>query len=589
MLSVKKPYIFTDGKLLFDYTPLYCNTTQALLQSELFAEVLHRFIEKLAAKESPVYEYFNNNIPMSKKHDMVSYIVNFFRLLNSHTSSEILRINEEYKEILIDKEIVLDFIEELYNFWRRFERFMYIVVPKRSRYAKASLHHVQFINMHMEFKNLVLEAYRHIRENLLGQNPRVYRQLPAGSNMGMILEQIEWNCPKMFLSVKDVPFIRITIVEPPLILYPQQNKRKGMFMECSHLTEEMFMVVPDQWFCFPAKVGPLLAFIYFREDYISQGLSLGNLFQIADYEEIEGKLPDIILFFGLTNLPFDNNAMFYEDKDSGLLVGLLKHTEEIDYFGYFKKMTLTLHNIANLKTGKLPVHGAMVNLKVKNAPDVGIVIIGDSGAGKSETLEALRMLADEEIRDMKIIFDDMGSLSITDKGTIVAYGTEIGAFVRLDDLQPGYAYEEIDRSIFMNPNKKNARLIMPVTSYHHIVKGYKVDIVLYANNYEQIADEEPLIEFFNSAEEALTVFKSGARLAKGTTDENGIVHTYFANPFGAPQRKAIHEELSTKYFETMFRCGIKVGQIRTRLGIAGFEQQGPEEASKELLKIIKNL
>lgn len=40
----------------------------------------------------------------------------------------------------------------------------------------------------------------------------------------------------------------------------------------------------------------------------------------------------------------------------------------------------------------------------------------------------------------------MGTLKLASKAPL-AYGTEIGAFVRLDDLDIGYAYKEIDRSI----------------------------------------------------------------------------------------------------------------------------------------------
>ena len=43
----------------------------------------------------------------------------------------------------------------------------------------------------------------------------------------------------------------------------------------------------------------------------------------------------------------------------------------------------------------------------------------------------------------------MGSLGIKN-GQVVGYGTEIGAFVRLDDLDTGYAYKKIDRAIFLN-------------------------------------------------------------------------------------------------------------------------------------------
>ena len=32
----------------------------------------------------------------------------------------------------------------------------------------------------------------------------------------------------------------------------------------------------------------------------------------------------------------------------------------------------------------------------------------------------------------------MGSLDMDEEGNIIGYGTEIGAFVRLDDLQPGF-------------------------------------------------------------------------------------------------------------------------------------------------------
>ena len=88
--------------------------------------------------------------------------------------------------------------------------------------------------------------------------------------------------------------------------------------------------------------------------------------------------------------------------------------------------------------------------------------MGDSGAGKSESLEALRILADEHLRDLTVVFDDMGSLQFRD-GRVVGVGTEIGAFVRLDDLQPGYAYAEVERSIFMNPHKTNARIVIPIT------------------------------------------------------------------------------------------------------------------------------
>jgi hypothetical protein len=589
MKTTREPYLISRGKVIFDYSNVYCATREELLKSELFREIVDRFIARIALKGSSIFAFLSESLPYLKKDELTGYMITLLRLLSSHAAEEILSMSSEYNAILSDKEKVFEFIEGLYNYWRRLERFIYMETPRRSQYTKNSLHHAQFIKSNEEFKNLILLTYRQISENLIGKNPRAYRQLPAGANMGLLCERIDWDCPKIYDDLQEIPFIRLTLLEPPVIFYPRMNKRKGKFEEISQLRKEMLDLNPAEWFCYPAKVGDLTAFIYFHHDFMSLGLSLCNLFEIADYEDIEGSKPDIMLIFGLTSSELPNATVFYEDKDNDLLVGLVKYSEDVDYFGYFKKMTLTLHNIAMLKRDRLPVHGAMVYLKLKDGGTASVVIIGDSGAGKSETIEALRVLADEYICEMIIIFDDMGSLGIDDDGNVVGYGTEIGAFVRLDDLQPGYAYEEIDRSIFMSPNKTNARLIMPITRYLNLVKGYTVDILLYANNYDQVNEENQVLEFFSSPDEALSVFRSGARLAKGTTDEKGLVHTYFANPFGAPQRKEEHEICARHYFEKMFEKGIKVGQIRTRLGIDGYEQEGPRTASLELFKVIRQI
>src|SRR5699024_470983 len=190
----------------------------------------------------------------------------------------------------------------------------------------------------------------------------------------------------------------------------------------------------------------------------------------------------------------------------------------------------------NIRRGFIPIHGAGVNIVLQNGKSANIVILGDSGAGKSESIEAFRSLAKDYIKEMTVIFDDMGSFRI-ENGEVMAYGTEIGAFVRLDDLEAGYAFKQIDRSIFMNADKVNARLIMPVSTYDQIMKGYKVDFFLYADNYSVVLDGEKSFNLLESKDDALRVFKRGGRYAKGTTTETGLVQTYFANPFGPVQKQ----------------------------------------------------
>ena len=221
-------------------------------------------------------------------------------------------------------------------------------------------------------------------------------------------------------------------------------------------------------------------------------------------------------------------------------------------------MVLTLHNIVMMKRGRMPYHGAMTHIVMKTGEHANVLLIGDTATGKSESLEAFRILGEDNIRELRIVADDMGSVEVGPDGRLLAYGTEIGAFIRLDDLRQGYAFGQIDRAIIMSPQKTNARCVLPVTTLEDVLKGYQVDYLLYANNYEEVDDDHPIIERFRTVEEALKTFREGAAMSKGTTTSTGLVHTYFANIFGPPQYKESARSAGCKYFP----CGVQRRRIR---------------------------
>ena len=66
-----------------------------------------------------------------------------------------------------------------------------------------------------------------------------------------------------------------------------------------------------------------------------------------------------------------------------------------------------------------------------------------------------------------------------------------------------------------------------------------------------------------------------------------LVHTYFANIFGPPQYKELHEKIAEKFFTKLFQDDVYVGELRTRLGIKGCETQGPQDAAKALFDVIR--
>lgn len=575
---MKKEFSLSNGKAMINFTAKYCNTEESLLDSKGFKIILSEYLDNRKRNKSNIYKYINNCL----NQDEISLeLIKIFKFLIVLKADEIVKIDLRYKELLEDKDKFIGFIEDLYNFWRKLERYT-IVENKRNG---EGLQNVNFIDANNEFSKLILDVYRKIEENVLGVKPSIYRQLPAGGNAGLILNQTNFVYSKPYECLSNIPFIESIVLDTPFITYPKKNTRDGIFKETFKNPLKDCSINTDHWFCYPAKVGTLLAYIYFHRDFMAHGVTLCNLFEMAKEEEYKDKKPDIIYVFGAKDGEKQIKTVFYDDVENDIMTGYINYHDDMDYFGYMKKMTLTLHNLIMIKRGNLPVHGAMVNIVTKDDKTFNIVIMGDSGAGKSESLEALRSLGSEYISDMTIIFDDMGVVKLNGEGKPLGYGTEIGAFVRLDDLDTGYAFKQLDRSIFMNPDKINARLVMPVASYNEIIKGEAIDLFLYANNYE---DGEAL-ELFNSEEEAIKVFKEGTRMAKGTTTEKGLVTSYFSNPFGPVQKQKKMDELIPIFFKEFFNKGIRVGQLRTKLGMAGNEKKGPREASLKLLQEIKKL
>lgn len=571
---MKQEFSINRNSVMLNFTAKYCTSSDEILSSVGFRKILNSYILRITKKDTEVFKLLK---ALAGGNDITEEVTHLFKLLIVFDIASIEKLDPKYEAFFSDKDLVIEFIEELYSYWRRFERYAII----RNKKFEAGLQNANFFNSMNNFTNLVLATYRKIEETVMETKHRVYRQLPAGANLGIIVSNVNWNIPKEYYALEKVNFINSVILQPPFITYPKQNTRKGVFKEVNENPIEGMYLNSEDWLCYPAKVGSLLAFIYFNKDFMAQGVTLANLFELAEEEEYANKKPDIVFVYGARDFDPKMKTLFYNDKINDIMVGYINYSEDIDYFGYVKKMTLTLHNLKMIEQGGLPIHGAMVNVTMKTGDNFNIVIMGDSGAGKSESLEAFRVLSEEYVKEMKVIFDDMGVLKIKDD-KILGYGTEVGAFVRLDDLDSGYAYKQMDRSIFMNPNKINARVVIPISSYATIMNGYPIEYFLYANNYEE--GEE--LAFFNTPEEAKEVFVAGKRMAKGTTSEKGIVTSFFANPFGPVQKQKETNVLIDKYFGKMFEDKVMVGQIRTMLGVKGMEHDGPIKAAEKLFNLI---
>jgi hypothetical protein len=503
-----------------------CRTTKELLESSLFQQVVERYLARLRRKDSSllqIIDQINSDTPDES-------LVRLLRVLGTKPLEEAIAEVPGTEKLLHEASLLHEFVEHTYNYWRRFNRFIVCHSELGTGETLDARPYRTFNDTIEQLTHLVRAAYRDICENITGDHPRIYRQVAAGAQVGLIAVAKEWPYPDQYQALAEVPFIRQMLIDPPLIIDPPMNKRTGSFQKVEENPFSQISFPVEEWYCYPAQVGPLVMFIYFHQAFMSLGCALANLFELASDEQIS-QGPDAIYAYGMDPEKMakfgDLPTVFHEDGANDLLVAAVPREDRFGYFGYLKKMILTLHNIIVMgKYHRMPFHGAMTRIILRNGKSANVVIIGDTAVGKSESLEALRILGDNHIRELRVIADDMGSFGLGPDGSIQGFGTEIGAFVRLDDLQPGYAFEQIDRAVIMNPHKINARAVMPVTTMDEVLKGYPVDYIFYANNYEEVDDNRPIVERFTNSQVALKVFREGTAMQERQmiTQEGSNVH-----------------------------------------------------------------
>lgn len=555
-----------NRQVIINYNRAYPKNRETLLKSSVFRKYMTFFIGIQKDMNRDIYDYLTDNETISVEEAGVQFCT-FLRLLAVFEFDEI-----KDQPLARDRQMMLTILEEVYHTWRSMQRFGFMDSMSTPDFGINTL-----VERDSKMNDLFLRTYRLFEEKLMGHPNLVYRQVQAGTNACFSVHHSarEWN--PTYVGLKDVPVIDCVMLRTPMILHPKSSKRTGMFTETKTNPMEYLNINPDEWFCLPIKVGPLLCYVYFSTKYIASALAMTNLFEMADRTESD-KRPDLLMIFG--NEDGKNATEYYHDTENGIWVGCISDHPRIEYFGYLKKMALTLHNLAMMEKGWLPIHGAMVNVHLKDGRKKGIILMGDSGAGKSESIEALKSVGKDMIKKVEVVFDDMGTIHLED-GVPYGQGTEIGAFIRLDDLDPGTPYRDMDRSVFFAPENPNSRMVLPMSSYEYITENHPIDLFCYANNYTNKLGIQDL-----EIEELKRTCKDGARMALGTTQEVGLSKTYFANPFGPMQEQALCEPLIDKVFTALKNNNVFSGEIYTHLGFDKTNRTGIEDAARQLLEFL---
>lgn len=591
--------VIDNSMIVIDIEGIETIEYKDIFQNKFFYEIYISFINHCIKEDNIFSDMFctNGKKDKNKVKKILSLIVKYSKFPPNPELDEKLphtfegQSNDDF--VILTKIDFHNLVNAFMKYWYDHPRYLIIHNDKfkKNMYLFSRDDNSEdLVSLNENLRKKILTSYRNICFNLDGLNPSIYRQSASGCNVELYVKQNGpevMNLPKEYEHLYKVSLVGTAFLRPPLILFTKSNKRKGRFLKVDkNPLEDPNIMDHNKFLCFPLRVGDLNILFYFHEKFFSVAAGVINLFELGSSYLFREEGVDGIYVMGTENTDIvQDEVVFYEDNKNDMVVAVCELKDEKDYFGYVKKSLLTIHNAKKIKEGKIPIHGAMSRITLKDGSEFNIIIVGDSGAGKSESLEAFRILSKDYLKNIDIIFDDMGSI-YKHNGQIYAQGTEIGAFVRLDDLDPGYAFGRMETAIFMNPHIQNARVVVPVAPYKQIVEHTKVDMFLYANNYELVDEDHAELELLDNIFEAFTTFRNGYRLSKGTTSEVGLVQSYFANPFGAPSYKKEHDEVMMDYLKTMYDTKVPVGMLRTQLGIDKFSHSGPQQAAKALFNYL---
>lgn len=210
--------------------------------------------------------------------------------------------------------------------------------------------------------------------------------------------------------------------------------------------------------------------------------------------------PDAVSFLGLPTkvMGEDYRIGYYFDHDdqgNTIPVSWVDAESITDYMGYLKKPILTVANEKVREKEMMPIHGSAFSIVFKNGLRKTIVMAGDSGTGKSETIIAMmeQIITNQglaaQVEGIEFLSGDMLSLFEGDDGQMYMLGTEQGDFMRMTDIPADWKKRVRDRiyrgsktnlSDTKNPRITIGNLCDPVK----FQKPVRVNCLFNINNFE---------------------------------------------------------------------------------------------------------
>ena len=225
-----KRFVEEQRQIILHTEGMICSTPHQLTESEELERIVALYIKKHVKQNSQLQAILDMEV-FNKPGGIT--MTGLLRFLADHPLEEFVRSYPEAQPLLEPRtrNSLLIFVEELYDFWRTFDRFM--VLHSEPGPSSFDQRPYRSFNATMEsLTHLIRSVYRDVCENITGDHPRIYRQVAAGCNVGLIAVPQELPLPEPYAAILgDVPFIRQVLINPPMIIDPPMNTRTGQFQK----------------------------------------------------------------------------------------------------------------------------------------------------------------------------------------------------------------------------------------------------------------------------------------------------------------------------------------------------------------------
>ncbi|MFA7686107.1 MAG: hypothetical protein WCX95_04905, partial [Candidatus Gracilibacteria bacterium] len=293
---------------------------------------------------------------------------------------------------------------------------------------------------------------------------------------------------------------------------------------------------PKDYVCKMVQIGPVRTLLVMNRSYTHYMAEEMRLFPQFDLspEDIGSLDMEAISFMGIPRKAMgdDYKVGYYMEEDQNgkqIPVSWVDAEKFTDYVGYLKKPLLTVANEKIKESGGMPVHGSAFTIVFKNGLRKTLVIGGDSGTGKSETIIAMIEQAIKEegkgmsVEGIDMLAGDMLSMYEGEDDQMYMLGTEEGDFMRMSDISVDWRQrfrERLEKA--STTNKKhptNPRMtIGGLCDPEGFLRPVRVNSFYHIDNYTRPNGES--FQEVKSPENLMTdIYAKGYRREKGTSGD----------------------------------------------------------------------